>query len=162
MFFFIYTFVTIFFLDPILIGDDFEDSDHSFEDGADDYTEILDHLSKQWLDIELTHQVSKVATDQFWNCAKKWFHPMFLAKNREHETRKTPSFTHKRRKMYTEYVPQIHMEMGYENKTTGEVTIVKDTKTPKSRFPPNLYTKLWEHAHVKVIFFNIELYFCYY
>lgn len=42
------------------------------------------------------------------------------------------------------------MEIAYKEKATGEVNIVEDsTHTPVSKFPPNLYTKLYEQATVE-------------
>lgn len=53
--------------------------------------------------------------------------------------------------MYVEYTPDVHLELGYKNKETGAVTVVEDTITPKSRFPPHEYEKIYETATVKVI-----------
>ena len=45
------------------------------------------------------------------------------------------------------------MEIGYESKDDGEVTVVKDaTSTPISRFPPSTYRRLYEIASVDVSF----------
>ena len=42
------------------------------------------------------------------------------------------------------------LEIAYLNKESDEVTIVKDTVTPKSKFPPDKYKKLYEIASVKL------------
>ena len=52
--------------------------------------------------------------------------------------------------MYEDYTPDVHLEIAYQNKATEEIITINDTVTPKSRFPPNEYTKLYETASVKV------------
>lgn len=128
-----------------------ESEDEEFIE-MDDYKTILDFLSKEWIKIELTHQVSKVASNAFWSMAKNWFPRLFHAKEMQNIHRKTPNFAHIRRKMYKENVPPIHLEFCFKHKESGVLTIVKDSSiTPKTRFPPNEYQKLWEVAYVKVL-----------
>ena len=130
-------------------GDQIHGSDEEYHD-EDDYDVILTHLSKEWLKIELNHQVSKVATQTFWELGKKWFHRMFLAKQSQNISKKTPSFVHIRRKMNLNYVPPITLELAYQDKRTGEFSVVEESITPRARFPPHEYTKVWEIAHVQV------------
>lgn len=76
------------------------------------------------------------------------------AKHAQGVQRKIPQFDHIRRTLAQNYSPPVHMEIAYKNKETDQVTIVKDTITPKSRFPPHRFEKMFEIATVKV---NIHL-----
>ena len=142
--------------------DDDPESDEDFDfEEVDDYFTILKYLSKEWLKLERNHQVSKVASEAMWDLAKTWFHKLFMTKNAQGVTRKTPSFIHLRRLLYRDYVPPVHMEIGYLEKETGDVTVMEDTPiTPKNRFPPHRYQKLWDIAHVKVTSNQSTLFFC--
>lgn len=43
------------------------------------------------------------------------------------------------------------MELGYQSKEDGEITVVKDaTSTPTSRFPPGSFKRSYEIASVDV------------
>lgn len=146
--------------DPNEAGDGVEDDpeeeeeDDEFEE-VDDYNTILEHLSREWMQSELDHKISKVASNHMWMLAKTWFHRLYRAKELQNITKKTPSFLHIRRKMQEKNVPKIHMQFAYEDKETGDLSIVEDVEvTPKSQFPPNQYRKVWETAHVEVIFQN--------
>ena len=125
------------------------EEDIEFEED-DDYNEILTFLSKEWLEAEMNHRVSKTASNKMWNIARTWFHRMYRAKEAQNIRRKTPSFAHIRKKMHEDYVPNINMTIAYKHKETGEITMVEDSVTPVSRFPPNLYSKIYEIAEVKV------------
>lgn len=109
-------------------------------------------LSEVWIQTENSHRVSKEAADAFFDVGQKWFHQVFEAKAREGITSKTPRFTHIRRCLINKNVPPIHMEVGFKNKNTGEVTVVKEESIPRSRFPPQEYEKTYEIASVKVCF----------
>ena len=137
-----------------------EDDDEEFEE-TDDYNTILNHLSKEWLKVEVNHNVSKVSSACFWDVAKSWFHRMFVAKQRQQIKRKTPSFVHIRRKLDRDSVPPIDMEIAYKHKETGDLTVVRDSVTPKSQFPPNEYRKVWEVGTVQVTSRTQFEYFCF-
>lgn len=141
--------------------DDDEDEDEDDSEieefvEAEDYESMLSKLSKDWLEIELSHNVSKVAANAFWNLSRNSFHQMFRVKELQNVTRKTPSFEHIRRKLHGNIVPPIHMEFGFQNKQTGELTVVEDTKTP--RFNPHEFVKLWEVSTVKVILCTVVVF----
>ena len=72
------------------------------------------------------------------------------ARSIQNERKKIPQFKQVRKTLYDKYTPEVKMEISYINKETNEVTVVKDTVTPKSRFPPHLYEKINEVATVKV------------
>lgn len=99
---------------------------------------------------EVDHRVSKEASDDFFKIGLKWFPILHEAKIREGVSTKTPQFTHIRRTLHKKKVPPIHLEIGYKHKVTGEVIVVEDECTPKSRFPPQQYEKTHEIASVKV------------
>ena len=72
------------------------------------------------------------------------------AKKAEQVKKKVPQFSQIRLGLHKDHTPEVTMELGYLKKETGEITLVEDTKTPKSQFPPHLYEKLFEVATVKV------------
>lgn len=112
--------------------DDVDDSDVPEDDDdseieeflePDDYETVFAHLSKEWLKVELNHNVSKVAANAYWKVGRDWFHRMFHAKELQNVTKKTPSFVHTRRKMHDELVPPINLEIAFQSKQTEEETI---------------------------------------
>ena len=112
----------------------------------------MKHFSKEWHKVELTHHVSKAATDAFWKLGKEWFHNLLETKSIQGVRRKTPDFVHLRRGLLNDYVPPVHLEIGYQHKQTGEITVIEDTLvTPRNRFPCHEYDKVWEIANVEVI-----------
>ena len=129
--------------------DDESESEPEFME-TDDYNTILNFLIKQWMDIELKHDVSKVASEAFWSLSKTWFHRMFQAKENQNVRRKTPNFVHIRRQLHKQHVPPIHMEFAFQHKETGQITFAQDAITPRARFPHHEFFKLWEIAHVEV------------
>ena len=150
-------YIYFFFKDP----HDLEEDEEDFEQ-VDDYYTILEYLAQQWILTEIDHQVSKVAANAFWLLAKTWFKKLFHAKEMQKIKRKTPCFEHLRRRIHTANVPPIQMDIAYEHKATGEVSIVNEFITPKSRFPPNEFEKIWEVAHVKVMLVLIHVLFVYF
>ena len=121
-----------------------------FED-VDDYLTILQYLSKEWLKVELTHRVSQVASQQFWELGKAWFARLFAAKKIQKIVKNVPTFVHLRRQFNKNYVPPVKMDFGYIDKDTGELKVVEDSAiTPKTEFPSTRYQKMWEIGHVKV------------
>ena len=130
-------------------GDDEDPEIDEFVE-VDDYATMLQHLSEEWMKIELSHQVSKVASGAFWEVGKSWFQRMFQAKELQQIQRKTPSFLHIRRQMYSSMVPKLHTETGYQSKDTGIVTVVRDSAVPRDQYPPHEYSKVWEVAYVEV------------
>lgn len=82
-----------------------------------------------------------------------------VAKEREGVQKAVPQFVHLRRKIVNKYVPPIKFEVGFVNRTTEEVTILKDLESiPTGRFPPNEYRKQYEIASVKV---NLPFFYYY-
>lgn len=77
------------------------------------------------------------------------FHRLYVAKG--DGGRKIPQFEQLRNKLYQDRTPTVNMEIGYQSKDNGEITIVKDaTSTPVSQFPPCSYKRLYEIGSVDV------------
>lgn len=122
-------------------------SDPEFEEqGEDDYDEILEQLKSQWLMTEITHSVSKTASEHFWRTALTYFSKLDTAPGKK----KTSEFKTIRRHMYNNMIPAIDLEICYKNKATGEIQIVNDTITQTRRFGPDQYEKLYEIGTVQV------------
>ena len=118
------------------------------------YQAILHELSKKWLMIEVEHRVSKEASNEFWSTANKLFHEMYVAKG--DLGKKIPQFPVLREKLYCKNTPEVRMDIAYQCKENGEITIAKDvTSAPVSRFPPCTYRKLYEIASVDVRIFLV-------
>ena len=137
----------------------------SFKDdpGDDDmeptsYKAILKKLSSEWMNSEINHRISKSASNELFEIGKKWMHPLYEARKIQGIYKETPQFVHIRRQLIKRSVPKVDMEIAYEHKDTKEITTVKDVQsTPRSRFPPSQYTKVYEIGTVKVIFFLFSL-----
>ena len=125
-------------------------TDSDIEAENEDYNDALHELSKDWLEIEINHHVSKTATNKFWEVATKKIFPLFQAKKRQKVEKKTPQFRSMREKL-NRGIPPISMEIGYVSKTTGELIVKKDLQTtPVREFPPSEYQKVYEIASVQV------------
>ena len=140
--------------DHVPDGDPPDDFDDPVDVENEDYRDILSDLSEEWLLTEVSHHVSKEASNSMWKIANDLFHRMYTAK--ANEGRKIPQFCHLRRKLYEDKVPKIKMEFAYQSKDDGSVTVVEDVSTtPLARFPPSTHRKLYEIASVDV---SIKLY----
>lgn len=115
-----------------------------------DYNDLLHWMTKEWLLLEMKHRTSKSASNDFWALSSKVFPKLHRAKIEGMVFKPIPNIRYQREKMMKETVPDITLEIGYLNKTTEEVTVVKANKTPKSRFSPRTYMKLFEVATVQV------------
>ena len=77
------------------------------------------------------------------------FHPLYVSKGEG--GRKIPQISQLRDKLYETKVPPVRMDIGFQDKETGDVTVVEDTRSsPVSRFPPSMYKRLYEIAYVDV------------
>ena len=101
--------------------------------------------------MEIDHSVSKCASEQFWKIGLQYFHRL----NNAFGTKKTNQFNSIRKKIYKDKIPPIDLEIGYKDKTSGEVILVNDNITPVKQFPPSKFEKLYEIGTVQVSFFNI-------
>lgn len=121
------------------------------ENPIEDYEELLHNLIKEWMSLESRHNVSKSAADDFWNLSKDWFPRLHRARINQMVYKPIPKLRYQRQKMSKNHVPPIHLEIGYLNKETNEMVVVRGDKTPTSRFNPMQFEKKYEAATVKVI-----------
>ena len=132
-------------------SEDIDNTDDS--DGSHihpNYFSMLHTLSKKWLEIELCHNVSNSASDAFWELATSHVYNMFKVKNDAGIKKKTPQFSHLRKKLSARYCLPVRLDFIYKCNSTGRLTKVLDSsKTPTSRFPPSSYTKVLEIGTVK-------------
>ena len=135
-------------MEPDILSDS-EDEPFELEE-EDDFSTIFDELKSQWQLTEINHCVSKTASEIFWRTALKYFPKLHGAKGKK----KTLQFKTIRRKMYDEKVPAVTMEIGYRNRDTGEIKIVKDSITQVKNFPPDKFDKLFEIGTVEVSYIN--------
>ena len=135
-----------------------EEDDEDIDLGDGTYKSIFEKLTDRWLLTEVDHHCSKTSTNEFWRVANKYFAKLYAAKEREGITRKTPLFSHIRKQIHDKRVPRISMEVAYQHKTTGEISVAADVDaTPTSQYPPNVYTKIYESASIEVIYPSVHL-----
>ena len=135
-------------------GSDLNDiSSEEEEDQEENYSylDFLDTLSKQWMTVELNHTVSKAASDAYWKIALSSFHKLWEKRKGENIIQKNPQFTHLRRVLRTQYIPDIEMKVGFRNKETNEEIHINSNVIPVSKYPRSEYTQLYEIATIKVI-----------
>lgn len=108
-------------------------------------------MTRKWYFTQLSHQVSATAANDFWAIAKEFWPKIQRAKEVEAISRKTPLFPNQRKKMIQQLCPDIHMEFGFLNVTTGIIHQVSCESTPCKDYERNPeYIKLYEEAHIKV------------
>ena len=77
------------------------------------------------------------------------FHQMYVAKG--NRGRKIPQLSHLRQKMYDDRIPPVKMDVGFQEKGSGDITVLKGVShIPVSRFPTNQYRRLYEIGYVDV------------
>ena len=124
-------------------------SDPSYsEEDEQGISNLVEELVKEWLLIELTHNVSKHATDSFWKIALKYFPKLneYISQGN-----KILQFQQLRKKLYSSYAPDVTMCVTFQNRETNTLHELQEVVSiPKTRFPPNQFKKLYETAKVKV------------
>lgn len=118
------------------------------------YDELLRHLSREWILLELHHRTSKAASQDFWDLAKKCFPRLYKKRIDDMVYKPIPKFRSQRKRVYKDDVPEVTMEIAYRNKDTKELTVVQADKTPTT-FNPKNFEKIFEVATVKVIKLNL-------
>ena len=121
------------------------------------YQEIYSKLTEQWLSAELDHRVSKSASNCFWKLSNTYFPALYEAKKREGRKRKVVQFKQIRKTLYDTRVPKVSLQIIYKHNQSGEIFVENGVSTPASRYPPNVYRKIYEVASVEVI---IQKLFC--
>ena len=118
-----------------------------------DNPNIMEEVAKQWLGIEMSHDVSKAASDLFWEAAKSMV--KMLGVNPENP--KIPTFTHIRRKLMEQYSPEISLDVAYKHQETQEIILLSDVRKISTDFRKPAYEPLYEIASVNVSWFNTIL-----
>ena len=125
------------------------------EEDGDHYFSVLSSLSEKWLNTQLTHNVSAAATNSFWKISMELIPKLVSQKESDNITRKTPTFTQERRKLYRDNCPPVKMTFAFKNKSTGNIETVDCDATPMNAYQRNpSYVKVFEEAHVEVITIN--------
>ena len=115
------------------------------------FTGKLQTVAKEWLLLEMSHNVSKTASDMFWEVAKKLFHGLVEEKMKCKKNKKIPTFTHIRRVLVSRNCPEIHLDLAYKTKATGEIVRLNDLqKIPVNEYKRSLYEPLYEIASIQV------------
>ena len=128
---------------------DFIDVGNDEEDVTEVFYDTLDKFRKEWILSEITHKVSKCASNKFWELATHYF-PL-LHKLDPTFSNRIPQFQQQRNILHGLYVPPILMDLGYQHKVTKLYEHVHGvTSIPVSQFPPSTYSKCYEIAKVKV------------
>ena len=136
-----------------IIGDeeDEEQAEDEEQDQDDQSSKLLHAFAERWIINETTHKVSKQASNLYWQIAMDCIPSLISAREAEGVTRKVAGFVSQRRMLVKKYSPPITMDIGYLNKSTGQIEVVKDVDTtPVAKYPPSLYRKVYEIARVKV------------
>ena len=127
-----------------------QDDDSGDEENLEpneDYDTVYEKLKSEWILAEIDHRVSKTASEAFWKIGLMYFPKIHAALGRR---KKIPQFKSVRNKMYEDLVPPVDLEIGYKDKSTGEISVVKDSVTPLKRFPASKYEKIYEIGTLKV------------
>ena len=122
-----------------------EDEDNESEQ-QNDLNDPLEQFAKEWMIIEMSHNVSKSASDEFWKAAHK-----YITANYSKTKCKNQSFTHLRRNLMQKYCPEISLDLSYKHKQTGEIYIEKDVREiSHEKFRKPEFEPLHEIASIKV------------
>lgn len=136
--------------DDIMLGDgDNDDSD----DYEDNYKDVLNSLSRQWMKTQLTHKVSAKASNTFWDLTLTYVPKLLNFKEREGHFKNIPKFINQRRKLTKQYCPDVQMEFAFRNRLDGSIIKHRGATSPLKEFQQNPnYMKLYEVASIKVFF----------
>ena len=109
---------------------------------------MLQKLAEKWLEVELSHNVSKAASNTFWEHAMSLIPPLLDVKHTRGITRKIPQFIHLRRKLKLQLLPSIDTVSAFRNEG-GDVVVAEDQKKA-NEFTTSNHIKLYESTGVKV------------
>ena len=107
----------------------------------------MEKLSERWVNVELSHNVSKAASNEFWETALSLIPDLMKLKESRGITRKIPQFIHLRRKLQKRLVPPILHKTAFKENTGGEVVVVEGNA---KEYSSSTHTKLYESTGVKV------------
>lgn len=132
--------------------EDPDDDDSDEDDDGNNYKDVLDSFSKNWLLTQLTHKVSARATNRFWDESMKFMPKLLELRSLQAPQKKIPKFINQRRKLYSDKCPEVKMEFAFKHKSTGVIKKVESSSAPLKALQHNEnYIKLYEIASVKVI-----------
>ena len=102
-----------------------EDDEHDpFSDEENvipnDFYSIIAHLSHLWVVATINHKISVQGATYLWKIAFQWIGKIMEMKTLENIA-KVPQFPHLRRKIISQLVPDVKIELGYKNLQTGEI-----------------------------------------
>ena len=116
-----------------------------------DFSKMLKSVAKDWLLLEISHNVSKTASDAFWEVAKKLLHGLVEEQLKSKKKKKIPTFTHIRRLLVVQHCPDIKLNLGYKRKDNGEMVILDDLrKIPVTQYNRGGYEPMYEIASLQV------------
>lgn len=135
----------------LAFAEGFSNSNNSSDEDEEIYGEVLDSLYKQWLLVQLTHNVSAAATNSFWRIAFEFIPTLCRIREQRNIKKKVPGYIHIRRNLYDDICQKVHMKFAFLNKSNNSIEVVECDKAPDKRYPRSRYIKLYEEAHVKVM-----------
>ena len=134
--------------------DDDDPGSSDIDEETNDYKDVFNSLSRDWLHAQLTHHVSLAAAKSFWQTAMKYIPEMMELKAQERNTRKIPQFLQVRKNIYEEAAPVVTMNFAFLNKNDGSITHARVNHTPLNMYQRDpRYKKLYEEAHIEVIYY---------
>ena len=133
--------------------EDSDDSDDMSDDGDHNYLELLDEFAKKWLTVQLRHDVSLAAANEFWKVSISHMRRLLQAKDKQNVTRPIPQFINERNKLYNTMCPPIRMNFAFLHKPTEEIYLVNGAnKAPQKYSNDPIFEKLYEVAYIKVCY----------
>ena len=133
------------------------EGDEAEEEPETEYDKLYRIITEKWQLIEVNHNVSKAATNEFWEVAVRLI-PTLIEMKKNTVTRKIPQFVHIRRMMAKKLLPKINHSVAYRHEGSQVVHEVQDDDDEEEKiYKTASYTKLYETASVKVNIIPIYL-----
>ena len=121
------------------------------EEEEETFQSLLDSFSYQWLNTQLTHQVSLAAANSVWKTSLEYVGKIFELKSKERVKKNIQQFPQIRKNIYRDICPPVKMTFVFLNKMDNSIVEVTDDHTPLNQFQRNPdYQKLYEEAHIEV------------
>ena len=129
--------------------EEFDEEEEDDLEEENEYIKLFRIICERWQLIEINHNVSKTATNEFWEVAVKLLPTLIQTKQNLGITRKIPQFVHIRRMLNRKILPPIQHVTAYRNERTNEIHEVKDEENHND-YKSSRYTKIYETASVQV------------
>ena len=124
----------------------------SSEEDDESFDSFLKSFSREWLNTQLTHQVSLAACNAFWKIAFRGIPSILEMKKIEKINKAIPQYPQIKKNIYNDLCPDIKMHFVYENTSDGSIIHVNTGTTPITKYQRDpMYKKLYEEAHIEVI-----------